>query len=136
MWTRNKMLAVVAVAILSIASSISYAARSSGNASAENDRRKAAIALLTLELAKTQAPTQTSAPAQQPQVPYYPLMTAPTSAVEKRNVTQVTPSLPSDALCNSRSDPATYLQCCEMKRNGGTLDATCPMYVTGGKITN
>jgi hypothetical protein len=133
---RGKTIVVAAVVLLSVSSSVAYASMGPGNSTTEEDRRKAAIALLTLELAKTQAPAKTSAPVQQPQVPYYPLMTAPTSAVETRNVTQVTPSLPSDALCNSRGDPAKYLQCCEMKRNSGTLDRTCPMYVSDGRITN
>lgn len=132
---KKAWIAIVAI-VLSISSASSFAAKSrSASSSSDANRRRLIAALLAAELAKSQTsvPSQTGAPQQAPVVP---IVLGSPQAVERRNVTQVVPSLPSDALCNSRSDPATYLQCCEQKRAAGSLDATCAIYLQNGKLTN
>jgi hypothetical protein len=141
MQIEKKWWIVIGVAVALCSSSSSYIAlRGSGGSSMsaiEEQRRRAIIAaLLEQELAKTQKPKTAAPQPQQPQMPQIPLIPAAPDVNQRRNVNQTTPDLPKDALCNSRSDPATYLQCCANKSAAGTLDATCMMYLKNGKITN
>lgn len=131
----TKIAAIVALiaAFFGLSWSLHSSTKKTEKKMAEERKRALLVALLASEMQKSQT-MSTSPPSQVSGIG--PMIFAHPSVVERSNAYKVLPDLPKDALCNTRGDPATYLQCCQVKRQSGVLDATCPMYTTGKTITN